>query len=135
MLYLCWLSMQPAEVIGLVEIPSHIRFWGIDSGIRHRYPAPWMLLINYPATHFTNWHLHVMFIHSKHSFIFSISVFFLIAFTNWLLSLHGCFILFDLRIWHLFILVKETVLWLTTNLSNLYWTWHISCLQIRHYGT
>ncbi|KAB5513698.1 hypothetical protein DKX38_027604 [Salix brachista] len=27
---------QPAEVIGLVEIPSHIRFWGIDSGIRHR---------------------------------------------------------------------------------------------------
>ncbi|KAB5513691.1 hypothetical protein DKX38_027597 [Salix brachista] len=26
---------QPAEVIGLVEIPSHIRFWGIDSGIRH----------------------------------------------------------------------------------------------------
>ncbi|XP_028052011.1 L-arabinokinase-like [Camellia sinensis] len=27
--------MQPAEVIGLVAIPSHIRFWGIDSGIRH----------------------------------------------------------------------------------------------------
>lgn len=26
---------QPAEVLGLVEIPSHIRFWGIDSGIRH----------------------------------------------------------------------------------------------------
>ncbi|KAJ4848445.1 D-arabinose 1-dehydrogenase (NAD(P)(+)), partial [Turnera subulata] len=26
---------QPAEVIGLVEIPSHIRVWGIDSGIRH----------------------------------------------------------------------------------------------------
>ncbi|EXC32767.1 hypothetical protein L484_019881 [Morus notabilis] len=26
---------QPAEVIGLVEIPGHIRFWGIDSGIRH----------------------------------------------------------------------------------------------------
>ncbi|XP_030551692.2 L-arabinokinase-like [Rhodamnia argentea] len=26
---------QPAEVIGLVEIPSHVRFWGIDSGIRH----------------------------------------------------------------------------------------------------
>uniref|UniRef100_A0A2P2MS60 L-arabinokinase-like isoform X1 n=2 Tax=Rhizophora mucronata TaxID=61149 RepID=A0A2P2MS60_RHIMU len=26
---------QPAEVIGLVDIPSHIRFWGIDSGIRH----------------------------------------------------------------------------------------------------
>ncbi|KAA0053429.1 L-arabinokinase [Cucumis melo var. makuwa] len=27
---------QPAEVIGLVDIPGHIRFWGIDSGIRHR---------------------------------------------------------------------------------------------------
>ncbi|KAF4358986.1 hypothetical protein F8388_015033 [Cannabis sativa] len=26
---------QPAEVIGLVEIPGHIRFWGVDSGIRH----------------------------------------------------------------------------------------------------
>ncbi|XP_030947208.1 L-arabinokinase-like isoform X1 [Quercus lobata] len=26
---------QPAEIVGLVEIPSHIRFWGIDSGIRH----------------------------------------------------------------------------------------------------
>ncbi|GAB4854102.1 D-arabinose 1-dehydrogenase (NAD(P)(+)) [Ancistrocladus abbreviatus] len=26
---------QPAEVLGLVEIPSHIRFWGFDSGIRH----------------------------------------------------------------------------------------------------
>ncbi|PQM34291.1 hypothetical protein Pyn_29605 [Prunus yedoensis var. nudiflora] len=26
---------QPAEVLGLVEIPGHIRFWGIDSGIRH----------------------------------------------------------------------------------------------------
>lgn len=26
---------QPAEVLGLVDIPSHIRFWGIDSGIRH----------------------------------------------------------------------------------------------------
>ncbi|KAK4432722.1 L-arabinokinase [Sesamum alatum] len=26
---------QPAEVLGHVEIPSHIRFWGIDSGIRH----------------------------------------------------------------------------------------------------
>ncbi|WZZ79141.1 hypothetical protein YC2023_099713 [Brassica napus] len=23
------------EVIGLVEIPNHVRFWGIDSGIRH----------------------------------------------------------------------------------------------------
>lgn len=31
------LFMQPAEVLGLVEIPNHIRFWGIDSGIRHRY--------------------------------------------------------------------------------------------------
>ena len=30
-------SSQPAEVLGLVEIPSHIRFWGIDSGIKHRY--------------------------------------------------------------------------------------------------
>lgn len=26
---------QPAEVLGLVDIPSHIRFWGIDSGIKH----------------------------------------------------------------------------------------------------
>ncbi|GKV37775.1 hypothetical protein SLEP1_g45765 [Rubroshorea leprosula] len=26
---------QPAEIVGLVEIPSHIRVWGIDSGIRH----------------------------------------------------------------------------------------------------
>ncbi|RVW17368.1 L-arabinokinase [Vitis vinifera] len=26
---------QPAEVVGHVEIPGHIRFWGIDSGIRH----------------------------------------------------------------------------------------------------
>ncbi|KAJ0807019.1 putative L-arabinokinase [Helianthus annuus] len=26
---------QPAEVLGLVDIPSHIRFWGIDSGLRH----------------------------------------------------------------------------------------------------
>ncbi|KAJ4959558.1 hypothetical protein NE237_026669 [Protea cynaroides] len=26
---------QPAEVIGLVDIPPHVRFWGIDSGIRH----------------------------------------------------------------------------------------------------
>ncbi|KAA3477832.1 L-arabinokinase-like [Gossypium australe] len=26
---------QPAEIIGLVTIPNHIRFWGIDSGIRH----------------------------------------------------------------------------------------------------
>lgn len=26
---------QPAEVLGVVEIPSHVRVWGIDSGIRH----------------------------------------------------------------------------------------------------
>ncbi|KAG8373922.1 hypothetical protein BUALT_Bualt11G0075600 [Buddleja alternifolia] len=26
---------QPAEVLGQVDIPPHIRFWGIDSGIRH----------------------------------------------------------------------------------------------------
>lgn len=26
---------QPAEVLGLVEIPPHIQFWGIDSGIKH----------------------------------------------------------------------------------------------------
>ncbi|CAN1164112.1 ARA1, partial [Linum perenne] len=26
---------QHAEVIGLVKIPNHIRFWGIDFGIRH----------------------------------------------------------------------------------------------------
>ncbi|KAL6501857.1 D-arabinose 1-dehydrogenase (NAD(P)(+)) [Orobanche gracilis] len=26
---------QPAEVLGLVDIPNYIRFWGIDSGIRH----------------------------------------------------------------------------------------------------
>ncbi|KAF5180451.1 L-arabinokinase-like, partial [Thalictrum thalictroides] len=26
---------QPAEVLGHVNIPSHVRFWGIDSGIRH----------------------------------------------------------------------------------------------------
>ncbi|KAL5716067.1 L-arabinokinase [Ranunculus cassubicifolius] len=26
---------QPAEVIGHVKIPRHVRFWGIDSGIRH----------------------------------------------------------------------------------------------------
>ncbi|CAK7345772.1 unnamed protein product [Dovyalis caffra] len=26
---------QPAEVLGLVDIPSHVRFWGIDSGLRH----------------------------------------------------------------------------------------------------
>ncbi|XP_028781315.1 L-arabinokinase [Neltuma alba] len=26
---------QPAEIVGLVDIPKHIRFWGIDSGIKH----------------------------------------------------------------------------------------------------
>lgn len=31
------LLVQPAEVLGLVEIPAHVRFWGIDSGIRHRW--------------------------------------------------------------------------------------------------
>lgn len=34
------LPVQPAEVLGLVDIPGHIRFWGIDSGIRHRYQDP-----------------------------------------------------------------------------------------------
>ncbi|KAA8519297.1 hypothetical protein F0562_013553 [Nyssa sinensis] len=24
---------QPVEIVGLVDIPSHIRFWGIDLGI------------------------------------------------------------------------------------------------------
>ncbi|KAF3560775.1 hypothetical protein DY000_02011951 [Brassica cretica] len=28
------------KVIGLVEIPNHVRFWGIDSGIRHRFLLP-----------------------------------------------------------------------------------------------
>nr|KJB66018.1 hypothetical protein B456_010G124600 [Gossypium raimondii] len=32
---LALLCQKPAEIIGLVTIPSHIRFWGIDSGIRH----------------------------------------------------------------------------------------------------
>ncbi|XVE97217.1 hypothetical protein REPUB_Repub03eG0001500 [Reevesia pubescens] len=36
---------QPAEIIGLVAIPSHIRFWGIDSGIRHRYEALYAKLL------------------------------------------------------------------------------------------
>lgn len=35
--YFGFVLVQPAEVLGLVEIPTHIRFWGIDSGIRHRY--------------------------------------------------------------------------------------------------
>ncbi|XP_047325934.1 L-arabinokinase [Impatiens glandulifera] len=26
---------QPAEIVGLVDIPNHVRVWGIDSGIRH----------------------------------------------------------------------------------------------------
>eukprot|EP00897_Mesotaenium_endlicherianum_P001404 jgi/Mesen1/1291/ME000013S00789 len=26
---------QPAEVQGLLDIPPHLRFWGVDSGIRH----------------------------------------------------------------------------------------------------
>nr|VDD55102.1 unnamed protein product [Brassica oleracea] len=28
-------QVDSAEVIGLVEIPNHVRFWGIDSRIRH----------------------------------------------------------------------------------------------------
>jgi len=35
-IWYCLLLMQPAEIVGLVEIPNHIRVWGIDSGIRHR---------------------------------------------------------------------------------------------------
>lgn len=35
--YKLLIFLQPAEVLGLVDIPSHIRFWGIDSGLRHRY--------------------------------------------------------------------------------------------------
>lgn len=33
--WLLALRCQPAEVEGPVHIPSHIRFWGVDSGIRH----------------------------------------------------------------------------------------------------
>lgn len=33
---LCFL-MQPAEVKESVSIPTHMRFWGFDSGIRHRF--------------------------------------------------------------------------------------------------
>ena len=29
------LRCQPAEVVGKVHIPSHMRIWGVDSGIRH----------------------------------------------------------------------------------------------------
>jgi len=32
MLALC---CQPAELEGKVDIPNHLRFWGVDSGIRH----------------------------------------------------------------------------------------------------
>ncbi|GJX86751.1 L-arabinokinase-like protein [Tanacetum coccineum] len=28
-------KFKPAEVLGLVDIPSHIQFWGIDSGLQH----------------------------------------------------------------------------------------------------
>ncbi|GKE17779.1 arabinose kinase [Tanacetum coccineum] len=28
-------AFAPAEVLGLVDIPSHIQFWGIDSGLQH----------------------------------------------------------------------------------------------------
>ena len=29
------LVCQPAEVQGCVGIPGHLRFWGVDSGVRH----------------------------------------------------------------------------------------------------
>ena len=29
------LVCKPAEVQGCVGIPDHLRFWGIDSGVRH----------------------------------------------------------------------------------------------------
>lgn len=29
------LRCQPAEVVGKIHIPSHIKIWGVDSGIRH----------------------------------------------------------------------------------------------------
>ena len=31
------LLLQPAEVKEHVNIPLHVQFWGIDSGIRHRF--------------------------------------------------------------------------------------------------
>ncbi|KAM0821317.1 hypothetical protein ACQ4PT_072325 [Festuca glaucescens] len=34
-----YVLLQPAEVKELVTIPNHMRFWGLDSGIRHRYEA------------------------------------------------------------------------------------------------
>ncbi len=30
------LRCQPAEPLPPVELPPHLRLWGIDSGIRHR---------------------------------------------------------------------------------------------------
>jgi len=33
--WLLGLRCQPAEVEGAVHIPEHLRFWGVDSGIRH----------------------------------------------------------------------------------------------------
>ena len=31
------LECRPAELQAPVAVPQHLRFWGIDSGIRHRY--------------------------------------------------------------------------------------------------
>jgi len=50
----CSLLMQPAEIVGLVDIPSHIRFWGIDSGIRHRLVV-YHCLPNFLHTSFFCW--------------------------------------------------------------------------------
>lgn len=33
------LRCQPAEMLPPVSLPHHIRLWGVDSGIRHRYAA------------------------------------------------------------------------------------------------
>jgi L-arabinokinase len=40
------LRCQPAEVLPPVSLPPHIRLWGIDSGIRHRY---WPFLLQAPS--------------------------------------------------------------------------------------
>ena len=34
-----------AEVTELVNIPTHIRFWGLDSGIRHRWIHSWLTFV------------------------------------------------------------------------------------------
>jgi L-arabinokinase len=31
------LRCQPAEMLSPVSLPPHIRLWGVDSGIRHRW--------------------------------------------------------------------------------------------------